>query len=525
VTSPELQITVYGGAAGDQSTGEIGGNKILVETGERTWFLDFGMGFGRAGHFFDEFLQPRSAVGLRDFLRMGLIPPIEGIYREDLTAHEPDLWERYRAHPRYRRLEHVDGVLLSHAHQDHNGYVGFLKREIPLYTGLMTALIGKGMQDLGAGGSAEFSYVAPKEVNEEGVLESVRGLKVGRPHYICETDLPITSALDTLRTFFAHHPGARTRFEPAAIEVPNLEERGLRFFRVDHSIPGSGAFAMRTPMGWIGYTGDLRRHGHSRWRTEGFANGLGNLKPALLIVEGTSLRDEPATDEPEVHDAALDVVRRESRLVIADFSARNIERLRTFRDIARELGRRLVVTTKDAYLLEQMHVIDPNIPRPDEDGLAILRTPRAAGRNWEKELLDTFAANVADAAALRRAPGDYVLCLSYWDIACLIDLELSGGTYIYSASEAYDEEQRIDHQRLSNWLDYFGLTQVGGLPGAQKGPFHASGHIDGPSMEWLIETINPGKILPVHSQKLEWFVKRWPEKIVTARYGEAVRLA
>src|SRR5262249_28468926 len=54
-----LTITVYGGAAGsDSATGEIGGNKILVETGDRTFFLDFGTRFGLAGYFFDEFLQP-----------------------------------------------------------------------------------------------------------------------------------------------------------------------------------------------------------------------------------------------------------------------------------------------------------------------------------------------------------------------------------------------------------------------------------------------------------------------------------
>jgi hypothetical protein len=53
--------TVYGGAIGESS-----GNKILVETPERTWLLDFGMGFATAGRFFDEFLQPRGALGLRD---------------------------------------------------------------------------------------------------------------------------------------------------------------------------------------------------------------------------------------------------------------------------------------------------------------------------------------------------------------------------------------------------------------------------------------------------------------------------
>ena len=43
-----------------------------------------------------------------------------------------------------------------------------------------------------------------------------------------------------------------------------------------------------------------------------------------------------------MHEAARDVVCRERDLVIADFSARNIERLRTFRDIAQELEKSVV---------------------------------------------------------------------------------------------------------------------------------------------------------------------------------------
>lgn len=94
-----IALTVYGGAAGDFPAGEIGGNKILVELDDRSHFLDFGTRFSVAGKYFAEFLKPRSATGLRDFLRMGLLPPLEGIYREDLAAHEPGLWGRYRGHP------------------------------------------------------------------------------------------------------------------------------------------------------------------------------------------------------------------------------------------------------------------------------------------------------------------------------------------------------------------------------------------------------------------------------------------
>jgi ribonuclease J len=523
----DVTITVYGGVGGrDEATGEIGGNKILLETGRRTWFLDFGTRFSVMGRYFDEFLSPRSAVGLRDFLRMGLIPPIEGIYRPDLFAHEPEIWERYRSHPQYRRLDHLDGILLSHAHQDHNGCLGFLREDLPVHTGLMTALIGKGMQDIAGGGpEAQYSYIAPREVTDEGTLRSVTGERTGRPHFICESDENITQALARLREFFSYHPGKRTTFTPAALEVADLDALDLRFFRVDHSIPGSGAFAIDTPAGWIAYTGDLRLHGHSAWRTERFAQEVAKLAPVLLIVEGTSLRDTRSTTEEEVEGAAHDVVAAEAGVVIADFSPRNIERLRTFRDIARRVGRRLVVTTKDAYLLEQMHVIDPAIPSPDEEPIAILRVPRSSHASWEDPLLEQYSSRVVDAATIRRHQGGFLLCLSFWDITNLIDLEPTGGTYIYSSSEAYSEEQRVDHERLASWLQHFGLTSVGGLPGAEKGPFHASGHIDGPGMESVIETIGAERLLPVHTQKLGWFEERWPGKIVTCAYGMPARLS
>ena len=114
-----VTLTFYGGVR------EIGGNKVLLEDKGTKVFLDFGMSFNKRGRFFEEFLTPRTANGIGDFLIMGLIPDIQGIYREDLLVH----FGRSPEEPE------VDGIVLSHAHADHANYICFLHEDIPVYCG------------------------------------------------------------------------------------------------------------------------------------------------------------------------------------------------------------------------------------------------------------------------------------------------------------------------------------------------------------------------------------------------------
>ena len=126
-------LTFYGGV------NEIGGNKILLQDKDTKVFLDFGMGFGKRSKFFEEFINPRVSNGIVDYLTMGLIPDIPGIYRDDLlemTGKKPEQTD-------------IDAVLLTHAHADHANYISFLNKDIPIHMGTGCHLILKAHADRG----------------------------------------------------------------------------------------------------------------------------------------------------------------------------------------------------------------------------------------------------------------------------------------------------------------------------------------------------------------------------------------
>ena len=113
---------------------EIGGNKILLVDGGTKIFLDFGMSFKTANTYFAEFLNPRKCNGILDFVEFGLLPEINGIYRNDFLKHCG-----FKESP----VPSVDAVLLTHAHLDHAAYISHLHHAIPVYCGTATRQILK----------------------------------------------------------------------------------------------------------------------------------------------------------------------------------------------------------------------------------------------------------------------------------------------------------------------------------------------------------------------------------------------
>jgi ribonuclease J len=514
-----VRLTFYGGV------NEIGGNKILLEDGERRLFLDFGFPYKKHKQFYEEYLKPRSGAGLLDPLAMGLLPPLEGLYRDDLVA--PGLWEQFRRSDHYRKLEGVDGVLLSHAHLDHSGHIAFFKDDIPVYSTAVTAFISKAMQDSGkADFDQQVCYFSPAERGKPSGWKQdacITSDSAKRQRQFCLADIkPETLSPEAVRFWswgFWEKTPKQKELISCDLDSHSQSIFNLSCFPVDHSIPGACAWGIETASGWIIYSGDLRLHGKRAAYTRKFIEAARELRPRALVLEGTNVRRETNVAEREVYENGFKAIKGASSLVIADFSPRDVDRLLTFLQIAKDTGRKLAILPKDAYLLKTMRLLEPETPDIAQDGNIFIYQDTIASKNpkvWMRNICQECSSKIVLAENVRSAQDEFILCFSFWDLNELPSLHPGPGSlYVFSSSEPHDEEQEIDFRRLHHWLEHFGLRGFGlpvekngdwEIPEAERG-LHASGHACGPDLLEVARGIKPEVLIPVHSEHPDFYTE------------------
>jgi len=244
------------------------------------------------------------------------------------------------------------------------------------------------------------------------------------------------------------------------------------------------------------------------------------LRPRALILEGTNVGREANVTEREVYENALKAIAKAKSLVIADFYARDVDRLLTFLQIARDTNRKLAILPKDAYLLKTMRLLEPEIPDIAGDSdLVIYQDTIARVDSWVRNICKECDSKVVLAEDVSSAQDKFILCFSFLDINELPSIRPKPGSlYVFSSSEPHDEEQEIDFRRLHEWLEYFGIKAFGlhveikeegnksewEIPDEEKG-LHASGHACGPDLLSVVHGIKPKILIPVHSEKPEFY--------------------
>lgn len=432
-----MQIYTYGGV------NEIGGNAFIVETGTTKVMLDFGRSFKRESIYFSGFLQPRTSQGLKDFFQFDILPEIPGLYAKKLSSEYT------------KDKQAINACFLSHAHMDHFGNINLLKDEIPVYMGETSALILHSIQDTSRP-------------------------RFGRPYIRKSTD----NSPSNVRTF-------RTG------DVLQILDFEITPIHVDHSLPGSYGFILDSMRGncTIGYTGDLRLHGWRKDLTEDFINKAKTKNLDALLIEGTNINEDFDVNERKVQKDISEAIANTNGLAIANYSLRDIDRFRSFYISSKENGRKLLINTKQAYLLQILQKDSRlDIPPLNDKHIEVYKRPKKRYFYWENEIFNNENIITVNSPDFNQT--EYVFHCDFWNLTDLIDIQPKTSTFFYSHGEPFTDEGEIDFKRMQEWIEYFDLDFK---------QYHASGHAPRNDLKQIVDSISPELLIPIHSDHPEMY--------------------
>ena len=338
----------------------------------------------------------------------------------------------------------ADAVFLSHAHIDHSMSISLLNRRIPVYCGESTKMILEALSTARPGGF-------------ENDLDGI-GFK-------------------TFRT------GDQLKIGRITVEP----------IHVDHSMPGSYGFIVHTSKGTIAYSGDFRAHGPRSDMTREFVEKAQTSDPESFLCEGTNLVRGDLQSEAGVSDKVQHVIQKTKGLILANFSTADVDRFRTFYEMAKKNGRVLAVSLRQAHLLQTL-LKDKHLSIPDvshDPNIVVYQRSKKTYYNWEREVMKNSV--VKNSKDLKENQGKFVLAASSYDMNEVLDIRPdAGGAFINSSSEPFNEEMEIDHERFVNWLDHFGLPMY---------QIHSSGHMMPTELRETIARVNPKTLLPIHTEQ------------------------
>jgi ribonuclease J len=232
--------------------------------------------------------------------------------------------------------------------------------------------------------------------------------------------------------------------------------------------------------------------------TRDFIDKAREVKPIAMISEGTRVaptEKRKEFSEQEVWDyVAARLTEHPDKLVITTFYGRDIDRIKTYHSLAQQYNRKFVVSWKVAHLLHALQG-DPRIQVPDpfvDPNILMYGREKTRYYRWESPYID----HSIDAQYVHDHQAEIILHLDFTQFGELIDIQPDPGTlFINSLSEPFQEED-IEDQVKDNWLDHFQI---------ERHQAHASGHAPMAEIFDIVNEINPGVVMPVHTEHPEMF--------------------
>jgi ribonuclease J len=344
----------------------------------------------------------------------------------------------------------LDGVLISHPHQDHYGLLEETPAHWPVYSGAAT----------------------------ERLMQLTAGI-FGQPMQ---------------RDFRSWTTGQANQIGPFKV-TPYL---------TDHSAFDAHMLLIEAAGKRVLYSGDFRTHG----RKSKLVERLMGLPPAdidVLLMEGTNLgSDKPCITETDLEHDYVELFRSTKGRVFVAWSAQNIDRTVTLYRACLKTKRTLVI---DLYTAEVLDVLAEHgrIPQLDWASIKVVITSafsRLYKRKGDEAFVTRMAGNGISAKALAQSPEKWVVMVRP---SLIKDYEPAGvsptadDAWSYAMWRGYLKNE--DGQRLQNWFDQGGATAK---------HLHTSGHASPSDLRAFANAMKPKTMVPIHGVAWDTDVEGFP---------------
>jgi ribonuclease J len=434
-----MQLLIHRGSK------EIGGTCVELRSGDSRIILDVGM----------PLVKPDGAeFNIRDYdgltgealLDQKVLPQVDGLYR----------WQK----------PSIDGVLISHAHQDHYGFLDHIHPDIPVY-------LSAGTQKL------------------IEITALFTGKKIVLNNTLCFS-WPSRFAIGTFTI------------------TPHL---------VDHSSFSAFGFEIEADGERIFYSGDFREHGYLGKAMDTLYRKVAPNVDALLM-EGSILgrEDERVQTEGELSQEATTLCENTNKAVLIFQSGQNISRAVSFYKAAKRNKRYFVPDVYTAHVLSELSHCPggQSLPRPGYPGFKDIRV-------WYPHNLTSLLFNTdRKDIPLRYQPHKITkneIAENLRKVMLFVrpgmqkDLRLiqgiEGSTLIYSLWEGYRAKEKTRQF----------IQDIQSL-GIKVQSLHTSGHADLHELRRMVSAMQPKQIIPIHTFHPNQYPKLFDAPVLMVREGE-----